>query len=78
MGSWTARAGSSSRTPETRSPLGKQTAENIIAIGRHLTEVKERLPYGQYGAWLEAEFPSWSEKTRPEVHEQLRARAVFD
>lgn len=42
--------------------LGKQTAENIIAIGRHLTEVKERLPYGQYGAWLEAEFPSWSER----------------
>jgi hypothetical protein len=35
--------------------LGKQTVENLIEIGRRLTAVQERLPYGQWGIWLEIE-----------------------
>jgi hypothetical protein len=33
--------------------LKKQTAENIIQIGYKLIEAKERLPHGEWGAWLE-------------------------
>jgi hypothetical protein len=42
--------------------LGKQTVENIIEIGRLLTEVKQHLAHGQWLPWLHAEF-SWSETT---------------
>jgi hypothetical protein len=42
--------------------LGKQTVESIVEIGRLLTEVKQRLPHGQWLPWLRAEF-SWSETT---------------
>jgi hypothetical protein len=42
--------------------LGKQTVESIVAIGRHLTEVRERLPHGQWGPWLRSEF-GWSDRT---------------
>jgi Protein of unknown function (DUF3102) len=34
--------------------LGKQTVEGIVEIGRLLTEVKARLPHGQWLPWLEA------------------------
>jgi hypothetical protein len=42
--------------------LGKQTVESICEIGRLLTEVKARLPHGQWLPWLKAEF-AWSEGT---------------
>jgi DNA-binding XRE family transcriptional regulator len=42
--------------------LGKQTIESICEIGRLLTEVKQRLPHGQWLPWLAAEF-AWSETT---------------
>jgi hypothetical protein len=42
--------------------LGKQTVEAICEIGRLLTEVKQRLPHGQWLPWLKAEF-AWSERT---------------
>jgi len=42
--------------------LGKQTIESICEIGRLLTEVKARLPHGQWLPWLAAEF-AWSERT---------------
>jgi hypothetical protein len=42
--------------------LGKQTVESICEIGRLLTEVKQRLPHGQWLPWLKAEF-AWSERT---------------
>jgi Protein of unknown function (DUF3102) len=42
--------------------LGKQTVESIVEIGRLLTEVKARLPHGQWLPWLQAEF-RWSETT---------------
>jgi hypothetical protein len=35
--------------------------ENVLAIGKHLTEVKARLTHGQFGRWLAAEF-RWSDR----------------
>jgi hypothetical protein len=35
--------------------LGKRTAESMRAIGKALTEVKERLPHGEWLPWLEKE-----------------------
>jgi hypothetical protein len=40
----------------------KLTAKAIVRIGQWLTEVKERLPHGQWLPWLESEF-GWSEWT---------------
>lgn len=34
----------------------KRTAEDIIAIGQDLIEVKERLEHGQFKPWLQSEF----------------------
>jgi hypothetical protein len=53
--------------------LGQQTAENVIAIGKHLTEVKGRLNHGQFGQWLASEF-SWSERTAQRF---MQAHEVF-
>jgi hypothetical protein len=39
----------------------KRTVADIIDIGNDLRAVKEALPHGQFGAWLEAEF-GWSER----------------
>jgi Protein of unknown function (DUF3102) len=36
--------------------LGRQQTEAIVEIGRELMAVKERLPHGQFTAWLDAEF----------------------
>jgi hypothetical protein len=33
--------------------LKNQTAQNIIEIGKRLIEVKEQLPHGEWGKWLE-------------------------
>ena len=33
--------------------LKNQTAQNIIEIGKRLVEVKEQLPHGEWGKWLE-------------------------
>lgn len=46
------------QTGEIRT-LMKQTAESIIEIGTRLMEVKEKIGYGNFMAWLEAEF-NWS------------------
>jgi Protein of unknown function (DUF3102) len=42
--------------------LMKQTAEGIVKIGQKLIEVKERLGYGYYRQWIEAEF-NWGKST---------------
>lgn len=42
--------------------LVKQTAESIFEIGTHLLAVKESLPHGEFGRWLESEF-SWTDRT---------------
>ncbi len=39
----------------------KQTVIDIIHIGKDLRAVKEALPHGRFGAWLQAEF-GWSER----------------
>jgi len=43
--------------------LGKQTVENVVEIGRHLTEAKAEIKKlgGSWGGWLEAEF-KWSDQ----------------
>lgn len=43
------------RTAAIRTRM-QRTAQDIIDIGRDLLEVKARLPHGQFGAWLQAEF----------------------
>jgi len=42
--------------------LMKRTAQGIVEIGQRLVEVKEKLEYGRFGYWLEAEF-DWSYET---------------
>jgi Protein of unknown function (DUF3102) len=42
--------------------LGRQTVDNVIEIGRRLTEVNERIEHGQWGLWLRREF-DWAETT---------------
>lgn len=49
------------RTTEIKS-LIRLTAENIIAIGQKLIEVKNQLEHGNFQAWLQSEF-EWSEQT---------------
>jgi hypothetical protein len=34
----------------------RQTVETILEMGRDLLAIKARLPHGQFGAWLDAEF----------------------
>lgn len=43
------------RTGEIRERM-VQTAQGIIEIGQKLIEVRDRLPHGQFGEWLRAEF----------------------
>lgn len=42
--------------------LMKRTAQGIIEVGQKLIEVKEKLGYGRFGEWLEAEF-DWTDRT---------------
>lgn len=49
------------RTSEIKT-LMRRTAQDIIEIGEKLIEVKERLPHGAFGGWLESEF-GWSQET---------------
>jgi hypothetical protein len=42
--------------------LTKRTCEDIIAIGRHLTEAREFVGHGAWLDWLEVEF-GWSDQT---------------
>jgi hypothetical protein len=42
--------------------LVRKTGEQIIEIGRELIAVKDALPHGQFGLWLESEF-GWSQPT---------------
>ena len=51
-----------SRTVEIRK-LAKRAAEDIFWIGSYLLEVKEKLDYGHFRAWLEAEFTWGSIRT---------------
>src|SRR5215831_3587863 len=39
----------------------KKTVEDIIEVGNDLLAVKEKLPHGQFGPWLKAEF-GWGER----------------
>ncbi len=48
------------RTGEIKA-LVKKTVQDVIEIGEKLVEVKERLGYGHFGAWLDAEF-EWTDQ----------------
>jgi hypothetical protein len=50
------------RTDEIRT-LMQCTVQDLVDIGRKLVEVKARLGYGLFGAWLQVEF-EWSEPLR--------------
>jgi hypothetical protein len=49
------------RTSEIKT-LMRRAAQDIVEIGERLIEVKARLPHGQFGVWLKAEF-EWSDRT---------------
>lgn len=49
------------RTEEIRD-LVRKTAQDIYRIGEKLIQVKERLPHGQFGPWLDEEF-GWSKSS---------------
>lgn len=51
----------------------RATEDGMMAIGKMLSEVKERLPYGQFGRWLDQEF-AWSQDT---ANRLMRVYAVF-
>lgn len=53
--------------------LERRTSESLIEIGRHLIAVKDALPHGQFGVWLEAEF-GWSQDTASNF---MRVARVF-
>ena len=40
----------------------KKTLEDLIEVGGELLAVKQALPHGQFGAWLQAEF-GWTVRT---------------
>lgn len=40
----------------------RRTAKDIIEIGERLIDVKEKLPHGQFGSWLQIEF-NWDIRT---------------
>jgi len=61
----------SRKADETRGLL-KRTAQHILAIGRSLHEVKERLPHGQFLAWLQAEFAMSERQARNFMHVATR------
>jgi hypothetical protein len=42
--------------------LGKQTIDNVIEIGKLLTECKDEVGHGHFGNWLKREF-DWTERT---------------
>lgn len=42
--------------------IGRRLGEGIVTIGEHLITVKDKLGYGRFGAWLNAEF-GWEQKT---------------
>jgi len=52
--------------------LSRQTAENLILIGQHLGSVKQALPHGEFGKWLDAEF-GWSDRTARKFMEVAEA-----
>lgn len=41
---------------------GREAAAKVIEIGTQLVAVKNKLPHGDFGAWIEAEF-GWSNRT---------------
>lgn len=52
----------------------QRTATDLIAIGERLLAVRERLPHGQFGPWLDAEF-GWSEGHARKLMQVARAFA---
>ena len=50
------------RSAEEVRTLVKRTAENIVSVGRHLSDAKKRLARGYWLPWLKKEF-SWTDRT---------------
>ena len=67
------------RTDEIRE-LVRKTAQDIVDIGAKLTEVKNRLGHGHFGAWLDGEF-GWTDRTAQRfmsVAERFKADNLSD
>jgi hypothetical protein len=59
------------KADETRGLL-KRTAQNVLAIGQNLQEVKEWLPHGRFLAWLHTEFAMSERQARNFMHAVAR------
>lgn len=60
--------------------LFRQSVENVLAIGRNLIQVKERLAHGQWLNWLVAEF-DWTDRTAlnfMNVAQQFKSEKLSD
>jgi hypothetical protein len=60
--------------------LGKQTINNVIEIGRHLTEAKDIAGHGNFLPWLDREF-GWTEMTATRfinVYEMSKSNNLLD
>ncbi len=60
--------------------IARRAATDIIEIGGKLSEVKDRLGHGRFGAWLEAEF-AWQERTAQSfmaVAERFKSANIAD
>ena len=60
--------------------LGKQTIENVVEIGRRLTECKRICGHGNWLPWLEREF-GWTEMTATRfinVYEMSKSNKLLD
>jgi hypothetical protein len=60
--------------------LGKRSIDNVIEIGRRLTEAKAIAGHGEFGPWLDREF-AWTERTAQNfmrVYELSKTKCVSD
>ena len=57
--------------------LQRRAIGDMIAMGQHLAAVKERLPHGQFGPWLSAEF-EWSESLALNMMQSARLAAEVE
>jgi hypothetical protein len=62
-------------------PDAKNVVRDVIEIGRHLTEAKERAGHGNWLPWLKREFPAWSERSAQrflETYEVFKSANLAD
>jgi hypothetical protein len=61
--------------------LGRNVIRDVVQIGQHLSEVKERLGHGHWLTWIEHEFSTWSERSARrfvEIYELSKSANLAD